>query len=98
MVAAVWTQLHGHITLHRGDARVSRVVRGEELQDLFRAVKGAFHDLVSSSCAFGRMAPEGGDLHQETTRPASKNRDAVEYLFIIWDSTQPRHSRRPGKA
>ncbi len=31
----------------------SRVVRGEELQDLFRAVKGAFHDPVSSSCTSG---------------------------------------------
>ncbi len=57
----------------------SRVVRGEELPDLFRAVKGAFHNLVSSSCTSGRMAPEGGsenqhDFHRETTRPASKNR------------------------
>ncbi len=31
----------------------SRVVRGEELQDLFRAVKGAFHNIVSSSCTSG---------------------------------------------
>ncbi len=32
----------------------SRGVRGEELQDLYRAVKGAFHDLVSSSCTSGK--------------------------------------------
>ncbi len=75
----------------------SRVVRGEELQDLFRAVKGALYDLVSSSCTSGRMAPEGGaenqrDLHRETTRPASKNQDAVE------DSTRAPHARPPGKA
>ncbi len=37
----------------------SGVVGGWELQDLFRAVKGAFHDLVSFSCTSGRMAPEG---------------------------------------
>ncbi len=36
-----------------------RVVRGAELRDLFRAVKSAFHDLVSSSCTSGRMAAEG---------------------------------------
>ncbi len=42
----------------------SRVVSGEELQDLFRAVKGAFQDLVSSSCTSGRMAPEGGAENQ----------------------------------
>ncbi len=38
----------------------SRVVRGEELQDLFRAVKGAFHDLVSSSCTSGKNGTRGG--------------------------------------
>ncbi len=36
-----------------------RVVRRKELQDLFWAVKGAFHDLVSSSCTSRRMALEG---------------------------------------
>ncbi len=75
----------------------SRVVRAEEPQDLFRAVKGAFHDLVSSSCTSGKNGTGGGaenqrDPHRETTRPASKDRDAVE------DSTRARHSRRPGKA
>ncbi len=38
----------------------SRVVRGEEPQDLFRAVKGAFHDLVSSSCTSGKNGTGGG--------------------------------------
>ncbi len=61
----------------------SGVVGGWELQDLFRAVKGAFHDLVSFSCTSGRMAPDGVlRTNATSTRPASKNRDAVE------DSTQ----------
>ncbi len=38
----------------------SRVVRGEELQDLFRAMKGAFHDFVSSSCTSGKNGTRGG--------------------------------------
>ncbi len=48
----------------------SRVVRGEELRDLFRAVKGALYDLVSSSCTSGRMARRG---RWEPVRPPQRN-------------------------
>ncbi len=49
----------------------SRVVRGEELQDLFRAVKGAFHDLVSSSCTSGKNGTRGG--RWEPAQPPPRN-------------------------
>ncbi len=64
----------------------SRVVRGEAP----RFVSGS-ERCLPRSCKllihFERMAPEGGDenqhdLHRETTRPASKSWDAVEYTFL----------------
>ncbi len=45
----------------------SRLVRGEGLQDLFQAVKGAFHDLVSSSCTYGKIGTGGGTLSATPT-------------------------------
>ncbi len=47
----------------------SRVVRGEEPQGLFRAVKGAFHDLVSSSCTSGKNGTGGGRWKPAATPP-----------------------------
>ncbi len=38
----------------------SRVVRTEEALGLFRAEKGAFHDLVTSSCTSGKKGTGGG--------------------------------------
>lgn len=60
----------------------SRVMREEELHYLFLAVKGAFHDLVSSSFTSGKNGTGGGpenqrNPHRRTTHPASKDRDAV---------------------
>ncbi len=49
----------------------SRVVRGEELQDLFRAVKGVFHELVNCSCTSGKNGTEGG--HWEPAQPPPRN-------------------------
>ncbi len=54
-----------------------------EPQDLFGQWKVPSHDLVSSSCTSGKNGTGGGaenqrDPHRETTRPASKDRDAVE--------------------
>ncbi len=49
----------------------SRVVRGEEPQGLFRAVKGAFHDLVSSSCTSGKNGTGGG--RWKPARPPPRN-------------------------
>ncbi len=49
----------------------STVVRGEELQDLFRAVKGAFHDLVSSLCTSGKNGTGGG--RWEPAQPQLRN-------------------------
>ncbi len=49
----------------------SRVVRGEEPQGLFRAVKGAFHDLVSSSCTSGKNGTGGGRWNP--ARPPPRN-------------------------
>ncbi len=76
----------------------SRVVRGEELQDLFRAVKGAFHNLVSSSCTSGKNGTRGG--RWEPARPPPRNHSSSLKgsgrggLFFF---TRARHSRRPGK-
>ncbi len=52
-----------------------RLVRVEGLQDLFQAVKGAFHDLVSSSCTSRK---NGNGEGQETIHPPSKDQDTVE--------------------
>ncbi len=49
----------------------SRVVREEVLQDLFRAVKGAFYDLVSSSCTSGKNGTRRA--RWEPTRPLPRN-------------------------
>ncbi len=49
----------------------SRVVRGGGAPRFVSAVKGAFHDLVSSSCTSGRMAPEGGGAL--SARPPPRN-------------------------
>ncbi len=48
-----------------------RVVRGEEPKDLFRAVKGAFHELVSFSCTSGKNGTGGGCW--EPARPPLRN-------------------------
>ncbi len=48
------------MTAYPNVAPPSRVVRGEELKYLFRAVKGALHDLVNSSCTSGKNGTGGG--------------------------------------
>ncbi len=69
--------MHSHRPLHRGNASVpqsgtsSRVVRAEELQNLFRAVKGTFHDLVSSSCTSGKNGTRGGREHPPRNHSSS---------------------------
>ncbi len=42
---------------------------GGESQDLFQAVKGAFHDLVSSSCTSGKNGTGGGSQRDPTEKP-----------------------------
>ncbi len=49
------------------------MVRGEEPQDLFRAVKGAFHDLVSSSCTSGKNGTGGGRWKPARPPPPPRN-------------------------
>ncbi len=79
----------------------SRVVRGEELQDLFRAVKGAFHNLVSSSCTSGKNGTRGG--RWEPARPPPRNHSSSLKgsgrggHFILFFSHEPDILGGPGK-
>ncbi len=74
----------------------SRVVRTEEALGLFRAEKGAFQDLVTSSCTSGKNGT-GGDCRRSacapgTNHPASSARETADAYSAA------RCSQRPGKA
>ncbi len=69
-----WAQVHRDRSLHLGNAAYplatppSRVVRTEEADERLLAVKGAIHELVSSSCTSGKKGCE--------PRPAPRNQSS----------------------
>ncbi len=74
------------------EAPPSRVVRGRSHKIFYRAVKGAFHELVSSSCTSGKNGTGGG--RWEPARPPLRN---YSFWHTDWhtveDSTWARHER-----
>ncbi len=86
----------GGISTYPWAAPPSRVVRTEEALGLFRAEKGAFQDLVTSSCTSGKMEPEA--VADDRPAPPGTNRPALSVREKEEASSAARRSQRPGKA
>ncbi len=73
----------------------SRVVRTEEALGLFRAEKGAFHDLVTSSCTSGKKGT--GAVADVRPAPPGTNHPALSAREKADAYSAARCSQRPGK-
>ncbi len=75
-----WAQVHRDRSLHLGNGGghlatpPSRVVRTEEADEWLLAVKGAIHELVSSSCTSGKKGTGAGRGCEP--RPAPRNQSS----------------------